>query len=215
MKHFSLITILVIISFCASAQKNMGFKFKNGDLIFQDLECGDLCNAIEAVTPALGNKHFSHIGMVYFAHDTCYVIEAIGKDVHITPVDSFMFRQLTANGQPKIVVGRLKKQYQPLTKKAVKFALKQKGLLYDDVFVYNNGKYYCSELIYDAYKAANNNQPFFQLTPMTFKDATGNTFPAWTNYYQKLGAEIPEGKPGCNPGAIATSKKIDIIAYFY
>lgn len=216
MKCLVLITVFILCSLGGKAQGSNGFKFKTGDLIFQDLDCGELCDAIEAVTPALGNKHFSHIGLVYNSHDTTYVIEAIGKNVHLTPIDSFIFRQLSSSGQPKIVVGRLKKQYLPLNKKAIKFALKQKGVLYDEEFIYNNGKYYCSELIYDAYKTANNGQPFFVLTPMAFKDpTTGNPFAAWTNYYQQLSKNIPEGKPGCNPGSIAVSNKIDIIAFFY
>jgi len=40
---------------------------------------------------------------------------------------------------------------------------------------------------------------------------TNEFFPAWVEYYQKLKIEIPEGKPGCNPGGISTSKKIKIV----
>lgn len=216
MKYWLLIIGFVVGSAHAYAQSENGFSFKTGDLIFQDLDCGGLCDAIEAVTPVLGNKHFSHIGLVYNRHDTTYIIEAIGKDVHLTLLDSFIFRQINTSGQPQIVVGRLKKQYQLLNAKAIKFALKQIGKPYDDEFIYNNGKYYCSELIYDAYKAANKNHPLFTLSPMTFKDPTTNTTnTVWADYYQKLGKEIPEGKLGCNPGSIATSDKIDIVAYFF
>jgi hypothetical protein len=47
---------------------------------------------------------------------------------------------------------------------------------------------------------------------MTFKDPdTGQFFPAWVEYYQKLKLEIPEGLPGCNPGGLSQDKRLEII----
>jgi hypothetical protein len=144
------------------------------------------------------------------------VIEAIGKDVHLSLLSNFLQRQVDDEGNPKVVVGRLKKTYQHLNDAAISFALRQLGKEYDNAFVYNNGKYYCSELIYDSYKAANAGTPFFKLYPMTFKDPkTKRNFPAWEVYYRNLQMKIPEGLPGCNPGSIATSEKIDILKSFY
>lgn len=192
------------------------FPFQNGDLLFQDLDCGELCEAIEKVTHGVDGKSFSHIGLVIFQHDSAFVMEAIGKDVHLTPLDRFMGRSRDAAGHPKIVVGRLLPAHQHLHAKALEFALKQIGTPYDDAFIYQNGRYYCSELIYDAYRFANNNQPFFRLEPMTFKDpATGKTFPAWEKYYQELKMPIPEGQPGCNPAGISRSRQIEIVQSFY
>jgi hypothetical protein len=215
--HLVSLVLFVCLSSSAFAQADyQAFKFKEGDLLFQDLDCGGLCDAIEKVTLGAGNRNYSHIGLVCIKKDTLYVIEAIGKDVHLTPIDTFINRQKNSKGKPKITVGRLKKKYQNLNSKAIVYALNQTGTPYDDDFGYNNGKYYCSELIYDAYKTANNNKPFFRLYPMTFKDpATGETFPAWTDYYKNINTEIPEGKPGCNPGGISTSDKIEILASFY
>jgi hypothetical protein len=192
------------------------FKFQNGDLIFQDLDCGTLCNAIEKVTHGVNGRSFSHIGLVYFSNDTAYVIEAIGKDVHLTLLSNFISRSKDKNGNPKIIVGRLKTTFQKLNASALKFALSQIGTPYDKEFIYNNHKYYCSELIYDSYRSANNNQPFFQLEPMTFKDpANGKTLPVWVKYYHDLKMPVPEGKPGCNPAGISRSDKIEIVKSFY
>jgi hypothetical protein len=47
---------------------------------------------------------------------------------------------------------------------------------------------------------------------MTFKDPNTHAFfPAWVDYYQQLKQDIPEGKPGINPGLISRSNKIQII----
>ena len=211
-----LFLLLLLFSNICFAQNPLDFHWKIGDLIFQDLDCGPLCDAIEAVTKGAGGKKFSHIGLVYKRNDLVYVIEAIGKDVHLTPLKDFIKRSKDASGHYKIVAGRLKPRYEYLNTRAIKFALKQMGTPYDDVFLYGNGKYYCSELIYDAYKDANHGKPFFPLAPMTFKDpSTGKTFPAWQDYYSKLHTAIPEGQPGCNPGGISSSDKIEILKSFY
>ena len=109
-------------------------------------------------------------------------------------------------------VARLKKQHLKLIPKAIDFSIKQLDVPYDNEYVYNNGSYYCSELLYDAFMFANNGKPFFRLYPMTYKQpGTNKFFPAWVDYYQAIGKEIPEGKPGCNPGGMSTSDKIAVI----
>lgn len=62
---------------------------------------------------------------------------------------------------------------------------------------------------------ANDVMPFFQLYPMTYKQPGTNAFfPAWVDYYKAIGKPIPEGQPGCNPGGISTSDKIEIVGRF-
>lgn len=217
MKQIALLLLLLIFLAGSSfGQEWVSFKYQTGDLLFQDLDCGELCDAIESVTPGIGGKHFSHIGLVYATGDSVYVVEAIGADVHVIALASFLARQADSEGRPKVIVGRLKKQFQPLNNKAVGFALKQLKMPYDDEFIYDNGKYYCSELIYDAYLNANGGTPFFHLYPMTYKDSkTGKTLKAWKKYFKKIKHKIPEGKKGCNPGSIAVDGAVEIVARFY
>ncbi|MCO6147992.1 YiiX/YebB-like N1pC/P60 family cysteine hydrolase [Flavobacterium sp. NRK1] len=200
------IVLLFLFSFSFhSAQQKV--TLKDGDLIFQDMDCGPLCDAIEAVTEGYKGNDFSHMGMVYHRNDTIFIIEAAGSAVRLTTLEKF-----SKNTKKPMLVGRLKKQYKKLIQPAIAFSLKQLGVAYDDEYVYDNGSYYCSELIYDAFKAANNNKPFFQLFPMTYKQpGTNEFFPAWVEYYKSINKTIPEGQPGCNPGGISTSDKIDIV----
>ncbi len=195
---------LLFISLSVCAQK---VDLKDGDLIFQDMDCGPLCDAIEAVTEGYNGNDFSHMGMVYHKNDTIYVIEAAGSAVRLTTLEKF-----SENTAKPMYVGRLKKQYNNLISSAISFSLQQIGVPYDDEYVYNNGSYYCSELIYDAFLFANLGKPFFKLYPMTYKQPNTNEFfPAWVDYYKSIGAAIPEGLPGCNPGGISVSDKIEII----
>lgn len=200
----SIVALLILICFLSIAKAQ---NYQTGDLLFQNLDCGDLCNAIESVTTGYNKQSFSHIGLVYKRNDSIYIIEAIGKDVHLTPIASFASRS-----EHPLLHSRLKSEYHYLIPKAIEFSLLQQGVAYDDEFLYNNGKYYCSELIYDAFAFANNGKAFFELEPMTFKQpGSADYFPVWISYYKQLGIDIPEGKPGINPAGISRSKQIQIL----
>ncbi len=204
LKNKSLFFLILLTAFSAFSQK---VDLQDGDLIFQDMDCGPLCDAIEAVTEGYKGNDFSHMGMVYHKNDTTYVIEAAGSAVRLTTLEKF-----SENTAKRMYVGRLKKEYNNLIPSAISFSLQQMGVPYDDEYVYDNGSYYCSELIYDAFLFANSGKPFFKLYPMTYKQPNTNTFfPAWVDYYKSIGAAIPEDLPGCNPGGISVSDKIEII----
>jgi len=203
---FILITIWV--NFDAISQTEN--PIETGDFLFLDLDCGPLCDAIESVTVGYEGNHFSHVGLVFKRNDSVFVLEAIGNSVRLTGLPAF----LKYSFKPAYHA-RLKKNYRSLIPKAILFSLSILGYPYDDAFVYDNGKYYCSELIYDAFKEANGGKPFFKLQPMTYKKPGSEEFdPAWVSYFDKLGLEIPEGKPGCNPGGISLSEKIDVLGIF-
>lgn len=210
---FGLLPSLLLISSvssCNSAQNES--QLQHGDLLFQDLNCGELCDAIEAVTEGVDNRDFSHCAMVVDVDGTLQVVEATGSAVQLTSIESFFKRSGDTGEINNIYVGRVKREFTPLIEEASTYALKQVGQPYYNSFLMNNGQFYCSELLYESFKAANSNEEFFTLSPMTFKDPNNhNFFPAWVDYYAELGEDIPEGEPGLNPGSISRSEKIDII----
>lgn len=195
--------LLIFICVLSLAQKKVALQ--EGDIIFQSMNC-DLCNAINAVTEGYNNHDFSHLGLVYIQNDSIYIIEAAGKEVKLTPIE--IFKTYTSD---TMFVGRLKRKYRKYVPKAIAFAISQVGVPYDEAYLYDNGSYYCSELLYDAFLYAYQ-KPFFELVPMTFKEPNSNDyFQVWIDYYKNLNMEIPEGKLGCNPGGISTSDKLKII----
>jgi hypothetical protein len=209
------VNILVLLYWGIStgtAQVRPAIQLREGDLLFQRLHCGALCDAIESVTKGVHNKKFSHCAMVVNINDTLRVIEAIGNSVQINSVHHFCARSGDTGTVKNISVGRLKDEYKTLIAKASAFAKLQVGKPYDAEFLLNNGAWYCSELIYEAFKYANDNRAFFSLAPMTFKNPVTQKFsPAWTDYYKELQKPVPEGKPGINPGLISRSTKIKIL----
>lgn len=205
---FILFLILNVITLNAQTAP---FGFEPGDILFQDLDCGSFCEAIEKVTEGVDGKDFSHVALYIFngKGEPC-VIEAVGKGVIYTPIDSFFKRS------NKIVVGRVKNEYKSLINNVLTNAQQLLNKPYDDVFDIENDAFYCSELLYWAFKKANNNTVFFPLFPMTYNDPdTKKIFPIWETYFKDLKIPVPESKPGLNPGGISRDTKIEIVASFY
>ena len=204
---------------CNSSDNN-NFQLQIGDILFQDLDSSPLCDAIEIVTPGYNNNNFSHIGIIvelgdpncinpnYIYEDNIRVLEAIPNKVTTTRLDSFLNRSIDSNEKPKVIVGRLKKRYQYSILDAVNFLKSKIGVEYDHYFIKDNNKYYCSELIYEAFEK----DSVFRLYPMTFIDPiTNNTMNLWQEYYNELETKIPEGEPGINPGIMSISENIKIV----
>lgn len=210
MVSFLLIIITLTLSSCMNDTKT--YQAHDGDILFQDLECGPLCSAIKYVTVGVDSSEFSHIGLVQNVDDKWMVLEAIGDGVKYTPIFDFFKRSEDEEGRPRIWVGRVKADYQEIIPKVMKEVETYLMKPYDDAFLMDNGKYYCSELIYEIFRKANSDQDFFDLEPMTFMDYKTDTFlPAWESYYQELGIPVPEGEPGINPAGISRSNRIEIV----
>lgn len=200
-KYFYLLLTILI-----SCTKN--FKLQEGDLLFQDLDSSPLCDAIELVTPGYKGANFSHIGLVVLDNDTLKVLEAIPPKVMTTNLDDFINRSFDKNGNPKVIVGRLKKEFTNSISNAVSYSKSKLDITYDEVFLINNETYYCSELIFEAFEK----DSIFQLKPMTFLHPNNkDTLPVWKEYYSDLNTNIPEGNPGINPGIMSLSHKIEIV----
>jgi len=202
--------IFLIIQFISQS-----FTLQEGDLLFQDSDCGPFCDAIEKVTQGYKGANLSHVGMVIETDGKLQVIEATTQGVVITAIDTFLNRSHDQLGKSKVLVGRLKRENRSLIPAAISHAKSLLGKSYDHIFDVNNDTYYCSELVHDAYKKANDGIAIFKLYPMTFIDPdTQETFGIWADYYRELGEEIPEGKPGLNPGGISRSPYLEIIQMY-
>ncbi len=206
--YLFVLLIISIVNFNCTNEHNS--ILKNGDLLFQDLDSSPLCDAIEKVTSGFDNLNFSHIGIVTIIQNKTYVLEAFSNGVDTINLDEFLNRSINSENKPKVIVGRLNKKYSTLIPKAIEAGMNLIGKGYDEEFQMNNNKFYCSELIYDIFVEANNNDPFFNLQPMTYK-YNDETLDTWVTYFEKLNIPIPENEPGINPGGISLSKKIDII----
>ncbi|MBC8226781.1 MAG: hypothetical protein HOL62_03855 [Candidatus Marinimicrobia bacterium] len=184
--------------------------FQVGDIFFQDLDCGPPCQAIEAVTSGYQGAQLSHCAIITSIgssnHNTI-LTEAIGETVIQTTLHDFL------NRSNKVFVGRLKNEYQYMIPDAIAYIQTDlNGKPYDYIFDINDDTYYCSEIIYEGLKKADNTQELFSLKPMTFNEpGTDSPFVHWVEYYEELGHPIPEGELGLNPGRMSRSDAIEIV----
>lgn len=204
---FSIIVLIAAFFSACNDESQTGVQLQEGDLLFIDLDCGPLCDAIDAVTEGVNGKDFSHCGMMVMHHDTLKVIEAIADADQLTSYEGFIGR----SEDSVITVGRPNSQDSEFISKAARFAISKLGEPYDDAFLFGNQGWYCSELLHESFKYANDGQAFFEVSPMTFKDPIQEEyFDAWITYYEELNLPIPEGKPGVNPGGLSTSENLVI-----
>ena len=207
-----LIFVICVLASC-TGQSVDTHNVKVGDILLQDLDCGDACNAIESVTTGVDGWNLSHCGIVVEQGGQLMVVEAYGV-VQATPIDSFLARNIDSAGKAKVLIGRPKSQV--LAVKSATLATEYVGMAYDDAFTLGDDKYYCSELVYECFKKANSGKEYFPLNIMTFKyPDTDSTIPFWIEYYQDLNQPIPEGEKGINPGAISRSNNLEIIDSVY
>lgn len=107
-------TLTALFAICpAAAGCGQGISGKNsfvlaeGDLLFQDIDCGRLCDAIEKVTTGCGGANFSHVGIAAReGTGEIVVIEAASSGAASTPLDSFLGKSLEPAAKPKVAVGR-------------------------------------------------------------------------------------------------------------
>lgn len=209
--HLSFVFISIfLMSNCQSSTK---FQLQEGDLLFQDGDCGPFCDAIEAVTQGINDYNFSHVGLVMKnKNNELNVMEAVYSGVILTPLNDFLNRSFDANNNPKVIIGRLKPEFKSLIPETIAFINSKMNAKYDTIFDLNNDSYYCSEIIHLAFKSANNDNPIFEEQPMTFiAPDTNKTYGIWETYFNKLNYKIPEGELGLNPGGMSHSPFIEIV----
>ncbi len=207
-KIFSLLmsASVVIFSYCNKPQTVV---LQSGDLLFSGPDtvsnAGELSKAIDEVTCKGLKTNFSHVGIVEVNKHGVWVIHAEPKSGVVRELlNSFVHD----NSQGDVFAYRFKPVYQYFVADAVKRAHGFVGQPYDFTYSLNDSAQYCSGLIYKLFEAYD----VFELRPMTFLDpATGGFHPFWIDYFDKLGIEIPEGYPGCNPNGMASSDALDFL----
>ena len=181
--------------------------YNSGDLIFVSSENSEFEKAIATSTKTENNTlNFTHVGMINATDTGVFVIEAVPqKGVVYTHLQTFQ----EENKDGILVVATLLPEYQQYTNDAMNRACSHLGKGYDDAFDLENDRYYCSELVYDAYAHATKNPNFFETSNMTFKkEGTDEILPYWLDYFEKLDIPVPEGKPGINPNGLYNSLKL-------
>ena len=106
MNKLLIIFSVLFFSISCTTKNNEKFNLKEGDILFQDSDCGPFCESIEKVTFGYKGSKFSHVGMVIYNDSSeLIVIEAISEGVVKTSLHDFLNRSFDAKNNPKVVVG--------------------------------------------------------------------------------------------------------------
>lgn len=137
----AIVSILLFLSalagrnLCAS-EKEYDDEWKEGDIVFQ-ISKSEQSPLIQYAT----GSRWSHCGIVVEKDGKFYVLEA-SNVVKLTPIDSWIKRGRYGSVKKRRILDRdVKVRYS-----------KYLGKPYDLAFKFDNGKYYCSELVWLIYK---------------------------------------------------------------
>lgn len=169
-------------------------------MLFVVASRGNFQEAIVEATAQNDSLKFSHVAIVAVKDGKPYVVEASSRGgVKRSGWNAFL--STVGNGKPAIVVKRVVSEDFSAAD-ALARAESHLGEAYDWSFYPDNGKMYCSELVYESYLLPDGS-PLFTARPMNFRAADGSMPAFWTDLFEKLGEVIPEGIPGTNPNDLA------------
>lgn len=199
--NFILFFLLLLISGC----KSLGVsQLENGDLLFVTAKETGLSGAINNVTQKEKTISFDHIGILEKENNAFFVLHASPKGGSQKQTLKDFVRDQAQEGQ-KVIVYRLKPEYQKIIPYAINKAESMLGKPYNFNYILDENSYYCSDFIERAFREDH----IFTLEPMTFIDPkTGKTNEFWEEFYKKKNLKVPEGEPGCNPNGLAGSDKL-------
>ncbi len=193
--------IYIGVFFGLSACARSGQPLRTGDLLFQAGRESAMGGAIKAATGNDCELQFTHVGIAVIGDRADSVLEATSDGgVRMTALQEFLNKSARSDGRPLVVAKRLKDTAGVAA--AIARARTFLGQPYDYSFRPDNGKLYCSELVWESYLAPDGRH-IFPARPMNFRAADGSMPRFWTELFGRLGEEIPEGVPGTNPNDMA------------
>ncbi len=194
MARLSIIIPLILTALSCTPKR---YAPQEGDLLFQVAATSDFAQAITDATAQNDSVKFSHVAIVAMRDGKPYVIDASGeKGVARKEWNEFISAAPTIDGKPGIVVKRANIDFP--VEEAIARAERHIGEEYDWSYLPENGKMYCSELVYECYLRKDGTS-LFTSRPMNFRDADGNMPLFWIELFEKIGEPIPEGVSGTNP----------------
>ncbi len=211
MRVFCAICVLMLT--LLSACTNSGYTPRNGDLLFKVAGDSAPSKAIADATAWHDSVKFSHVAIVATENGKPYVIEATGKKgVTRTEWDDFMASAPRIGEKAGVVVMRVTADFS--AEDAVERAEGHLGEEYDWSYCPDNGKMYCSELVYESFRKADGT-PLFTAKPMNFRDSKGDMPRFWVELFEKLNEPIPEGVEGTNPNDMSKEPILKEVYRFF
>lgn len=202
---FRLIIYIGMLLSAACSSRPTGPDLQTGDLLFQ-CGTGAMTEAITDATSRSERLNFTHVGIVIHGDRCDSVLEATSDGgVHMTALSEFLDKSAMLDGRPMVAAMRMHDTTGIAA--SVERARKVLGAPYDYAFRPDNGRFYCSELVYDHYLRPDGTH-CFTARPMNFRAPDGTMPRYWQELFERLGEPIPEGLPGTNPNDLSQEKNL-------
>ncbi len=202
------LVVLVAILFAWTGCSDGDYKPCIGDLVFVISSESEFSEAIVASTAADDSLKFDHVAIVAIEDGVPYVIEASSRDgVVMRTLEDFLKDVPISEGRFGVVFKRLADVCSKglCVSDVIENAKRHIGEKYDWYFLPDNGRQYCSELVYDSF-ICNDGEHLFSAEPMNFRSEDGTMPLFWVELFERLGASIPEGVPGTNPSKMSKAE---------
>jgi len=168
------------------------YRPQTGDIVLQDLKSPS-SEAIKLAT----NSPYSHCGIVSMKDNGAFVIEAVG------PVRKIPLEEWIENGEGLYSILRLKEGRN--VDDVIRAAEKYLGLPYDRRYLWGDDEFYCSELVYKAYRRGCG---ISLCDPRQFEEY--NLEPIKRAIMERFG-EVPIGQMVVTPGDLAHSELLIVV----
>ncbi len=209
MKSLLYIGIFLGLSACVRSEQPL----RSGDLLFQVGQESAMTGAIAAATGRDEELKFTHVGIAVIGDRADSVLEATSNGgVRMTALDEFLGKSARTKDRPLVIAKRLKDTTGVAA--SVRRARCFMGQPYDYSYRPDNGRMYCSELVWESYLAPDGRR-IFPARPMNFRAADGSMPRFWTELFGRVGEEIPEGVPGTNPNDMARDSALTEICRWF
>ena len=162
-------------------------------------------NVITDVTEGYDGLPIDHVAIFYNSETGGRVVEAV-PDGGVRMVSIERFQE--DNHQARIYVARVNQTFDP--SQTLRNALSWVGRPYDHLFLADNEAIYCSELVQFSF-VDEQGQQIFSPIAMSFHDGSGAITRYWQEFYREHGMEVPEGKPGTNPGEMSRRPNVSVL----
>lgn len=196
-RHIPLLLTLLLVAACHHTTETNESPLQRGDLLF----VGGDSPMDTAIVSATGTV--THVAIVDREGDSLYVIEATPRmGVVRRPYDDFLHDACSDASPVRIVSMRVTVPFD--IDRAIATAKAHVGEPYDSLFLPDNGRVYCSELVTESYLDPEGT-PLFPLSPMNFRDSDGILPDFWVEWFQRQNAPVPEDVLGSNPNDLSQS----------
>lgn len=118
-------------------------RIRPGDLVFQELACGERCALIAAIT----QSRYVHVGVVVDDDGERAVMEALGP-VGVVPLDTWAARGVGRD----LAVYRPSRALADIAPRVERAMQRYAGRPYDALYQWDDARIYCSELVAKAYR---------------------------------------------------------------